>query len=316
MTLLRTPVAARTASAAALAAAVIAALVAATPSDARARNGLIAFSQSTGDCDSVGDCDSYVWTVRPRGGDRRRLPCSAGGGGCRDVLPVFSSRGDRLATATNGINRGIFSRDFIAVRTPGGEVLNKIPEPDTLLTALAWSGDGRRLAFADRGVFIVGRDGRGQERFRSTRAGDLAWSSQGRLAWTFGRGGLITVTNAARTRVKQLKFAGSSVAWSPDGRRLAYLPSKGRVGRVRVARVTPSLRVRQSRTVTRRCNGEDGIEGDSDIAWSPDGRYLLCTTFNGQLIAVNIRTGRIRVVLRNPSKHPIISFDWQRAPQR
>lgn len=290
-------------------------LLDAASSDARARNGLIAYSQETDRCGSD-ECESYVWTVGPNGKGRHRLECSTDFGGCGDELPVFSPGGRRLATAANEIDftQDAIPKDILAVRDVDGRVRKTIPHTRGGITALAWSGDGTRLAFADsRGIFVLGRDGTGQRRFRKTRAGDLAWSRQGRLAWTPEFSGRIAVTNEARTRVSRLAVGGTSLAWAPDGRRLAYYASDGEV--VKIIRVGAGRRTGRPRTVTRRCTGEVGINVDTDIAWSPDGRQLLCTTFDRHLIAVNVRTGRTRVVAGGPNRFSIRSFDWQRAPR-
>lgn len=291
----------------------------ASSSDSRARNGLIAYSQETDRCGDD-ECESYVWTVRPDGRERRRLPCSTAEArrlGCADVLPVFSPAGRTLATATDGVadyTEDLVPKDILAVRDLDGKVRRRIPETGTAITALAWSGDAAQLAFAAfRGIYIVGRDGTGQERFAKVRGGDLAWSRQGRLAWTSELGSLVSVTNEARTQVRRLPVGGSSLAWSPDGSRLAYYASDGEV--MKVIRVGKGRRTGRPRTVTRRCTGAVGIAVDTDIAWSPDGRQLLCTTFDGDLISVSIRNGQTRVIVRNSRRLAITSFDWQRAPR-
>ena len=280
-------------------------------SDARVRNGLIAYTKETGNCDDF-ECNSVVWTVRPDGKSKRRLPCSTGGGDCRDILPVFSSEGGRLATATVGLSDFTGGREriknILAVRDPRGRVLRRIPF-DEVVTGLAWSPDATQLAVNSFGLlYIVGSDGTNKKLFRKVRALDVEWSRQGRLTWSSKHGFAIRVTDRARTRVRTLRAKARSVAWSPDGRRLAYTAPPQLIK-------TIGVDGRGRRTVTRRCTSIT-VNLDSGIAWSPDGKQMLCTNDDNQLIAINVRTGRARVVGRGTPGLRITSFDWQRAPRR
>jgi WD40 repeat protein len=106
-----------------------------------------------------------------------------------------------------------------------------------------------------------------------------------------------------------LRVFAYSVAWSPTGRRLAYITTDETLK-------TVSANGRNRRTLTRRCTGpQTGFNFQSDVAWSPDGRQLLCSSLERGLLAVNVRTGRVRTVVRGNSS-PITSFDWQRARRR
>jgi WD40 repeat protein len=245
------------------------------------------------------------------------MPCSTGPRqGCADVLPVFSPRGRRLATAANEIGfiedeKGrLLFEDLLAVRDVSGRVRRTISQLEKGITAVAWSADARQLGFSTlRGIYTVRPDGTDQKLFSDERAGDLAWSRQGRLAWTPMNGGRISVTNRARIRVRRLRVFAYSVAWSPTGRRLAYITSEGTLK-------TVSANGRNRRTLTRRCDGpQSGFGFDSDVAWSPDGRQLLCSSLQRGLLAVNVRTGRVRTVVRG-NFSAITSFDWQKAPRR
>jgi Tol biopolymer transport system component len=222
----------------------------------------------------------------------------------------------RLATATKAarFTEDARTEDLVAVRDLAGRVLaTASPLVDEEVAALAWSGDAKRLAFTSFGrIYVVRADGTDRRWvLRRYRAEDLAWSREGRLAWTPPRGGRLRVTNRARSRVvRKLRVTATRVAWSPGGRRLAYL-APGKVVR------TIGVDGRSRHTVTRRCTGQSESDIiDTDIAWSPDGRQLLCTTSKEQLISVNLQTRRTRVLVRAPASVPITSFDWQRVPRR
>ncbi len=61
----------------------------------------------------------------------------------------------------------------------------------------------------------------------------------------------------------------------------------------------------QRRLVARRCYTE---EFNSAIAWSPDGRKIACSAFNGDLLAVSLCGGRVRTLRRGVFADGI---DWQ-----
>lgn len=283
-------------------------------SEARSRNGLIAYTQETNSCDDLG-CGSFIWTAQASGRAKRRLECStARRFGCIDVLPDFAPDGRLLATATGGVSDftdGRKPKDIVAVRRPRGDVVTRIPQYGRQMTALAWSPDAKQLAVGtDRSIYIVASDGSGEELFRRTRVADLDWSSRGRLAWTNEFGRQVFITNDARTSVRSLPVKATGVAWSPSGRRLAYVTPKNVVR-------TIGANGRDRQTITRRCTGDQASGLGSGIAWSPDGNQLLCTAGveSTRLIALNVRTGRTRTIVRGTKKLPVTSFDWQRAPR-
>lgn len=152
-----------------------AALWGAPATEAKMRNGLIAYTKETNRCGDLG-CESYVWTTRADGRAQRRLPCSTAQPrrlGCVDVLPDFAPDGRLLATATGGVSdfteRGQ-PKDIVAIRRRRGNVVTRIPQFGRQIVALAWSPNGERLAVGtDRAIYIIARDGTDETLFRRTR---------------------------------------------------------------------------------------------------------------------------------------------------
>lgn len=280
-------------------------LVASPPAIAGGARGLIAYSKETNRCGDTG-CESRVWTVRPNGRARRRLPCATTVKfGCVDVHPIFSPDGRRLATATNGVFEETSderSKEVLAVRDTTGRILQRIPIFDRPVTGLAWGPGGKQLAYNSFGpLYFVGTDGSESRLFRRTSAHDVAWSRTGRLAWTGRNSRRLFETNRVRTTIRRLPVRATLVKWSPDSRRLAY--KTGREERVEVVDANGKRR----RTVTRRC---DDI--DSGVAWSPGGTRILCSSSQGDLLSVSVATGQAKAILRGVEAK---QFDWQRPPR-
>lgn len=91
--------------------------------------------------------------------------------------------------------------------------------PQSLHVAAGVASWGPRLiAWADEhGVYEAQPDGGGRQRISRYGADALAWSADGRLAWVNGRATLVVDAKVVATPFAQIV----SVAWSPDGTRLA-----------------------------------------------------------------------------------------------
>jgi TolB protein len=155
-----------------------------------------------------------------------------------------------------------------------------------------WSPDGRRIAFQTSSgragwssqpsgpggrleIHVVNVDGSDQRRLAQDAAG-TAWSPDGRrIASTRccrgilqrGRGFLpdVVVMNADGSTKRRLSFDRSSSfhSWSPDGRRILYVSSRGN-NEIYVVNPDGSGRRNLTRNPT----------FDGQPAWSPDGRRI------------------------------------------
>jgi Tol biopolymer transport system component len=135
----------------------------------------------------------------------------------------------------------------------------------------------------------------------SSRGRDPVWSTRGRIA--FMRGGEIWSVNPGGAKPRRLtdgERPASAPAWSPHGTKLAFV----RRGSIFVRNVLTGRTHRAVRGA-----------GAVDLAWSPDGRRFLVSTFEGSVYT--IRTdGRFPRHLVTGGVNATMSFgaagvDWQ-----
>lgn len=224
----------------------------------------------------------------------------------------------RIADVRRGVPRAVLTVPFAGV-----------------VYDVAWSPDGRRLAFtlltvntpaaaatwtligSRSDVWIIGADGNGLRRISTVNTSfdtRPTWARDGRtlafLSDQAGGTGLYVVdVDAIPALPKRLTPLDKNVyfaRWAPDGRRLAYVAS-------------PLLNLLQyDGTVS--VIGRDGraarsypISSADDVSWSPDGRQLaVARLVNGQLdglAAVDVRSGRVRQLTSGQALSPAWSPD-------
>jgi WD40-like Beta Propeller Repeat len=201
----------------------------------------------------------------------------------------------------------------IVIRRPTGTVVRRIAIP---AVTVAWAPDGRRLAFtraldtkppeAVRFAIYVMRLGGSPRRLDAAGNVDpfgLSWSVDGLVAWE---------KRGARPRVYVSRPAGRNPrrlvrsqgpprlpSWSYDGETLAYSCDAALCA---IRRDGTGRRI-----VARRCDMESEPGG---MAWSPDGRHVVCTgRAFADLIDVRLATGEREVVRRRPPSGDFVPAD-------
>jgi Tol biopolymer transport system component len=233
-----------------------------------------------------------IWVVRADGNGRRRLPLRR-----EASQPSLSPDGTRVAfTRPARGNDESYSMGVFPLN--GGRVHDIYSADGGCISGPRWSPGGRLIAFNeddctyynDADLWVATADGSRLHRLRyadspgSGGDGTMArqqesswmWSPDGRfIALQWGEQNRITFTldveivNVKTGQVRVLA-PGREPAWSPDGRRIAFVTATG----IDVIDVDGS----HQRTLVRHPFGDDDIVQPS---WSPDGKMLAYWTGGG-----------------------------------
>jgi len=235
----------------------------------------IAFVRQTG-------TETHIYIMDADGGSQRPLTTGPG----RAASPAWSPDGRQIAfTATRS-----GPSQIAAVRSDGTRRRDLAPAPHDQ-RAPAWSPDGRLIAFLSNtsggyfDLYAVGADGRNLRRVPTPAPSlqpdvtEFVWLPDGRLAYT-NRSGLaqegITVTTVGGAEHRYLG-SGSAPAWSPDGRRLAFVVSHAGA---------PEIYVRSAAGKAVRLS--DPNLACVRPAWSPDGRRIAFLILGGGTVRLMV----------------------------
>jgi WD40 repeat protein/transcriptional regulator with XRE-family HTH domain len=176
------------------------------------------------------------------------------------------------------------------------QVTGDLDHPDTLFWGVAWSPDGKLLASATvrRGVLlweVEASSGRWIGRELSLWIRRLTFSPDGNLLLAGAEDGDLYMWDVSDGRLLQRlpgnHGAAMSVAWSPDGTRLAS---------VGMSRGGGELLVWDAQTGARLYHLHEPSASLYALAWTPDGAGLVSGGSDGRLIWWDLRHGvRVRV---------------------
>jgi Tol biopolymer transport system component len=202
---------------------------------------------------------------RAKRGDARLLVVSGAGASDRQVAHSYDAEGDLLHTAIGPLHG-----------------------------SLAWSPDGRMLAVSDgTGVSVERADGSDRRSLvalptscASCGGGTVAWSADGRRLAVGGLGpgstgfDLLDVRSGRirHLRVQKRNTLYRPIAFSPDGRLLAYAVDSGDIGTANCCR-SDFVVARADGTRPRLMHrfGDPIHDGPGDATWSPDSTRLAFT---------------------------------------
>lgn len=224
-----------------------------------------------------------IFTVSAAGGRSMNLtrhPCS-------EYAPAWSHDGRWIAF--------VCSESLVVMRYDTRARRTVLRLPRQRLDDLAWSPDDRQLAFAGgQGIRVVNLDGKGLRRLSRGRDSSPTWSPDGKtVAFSRELRGVSQVLQmrADGTGHRRIATRAERPAFSPDGATIAFL----RNGSIWLMDAEGGRQRRSPRAGS----------GHTDLAWSPDGRYLVFQRSHYELhvIARDGTGGRTAVVRRRHHRH-------------
>jgi len=196
--------------------------------------------------------------------------------------PVWSPDGRRIAFLSR---RDGNTEVYVVMADGSGQ--RRLTRNARFFATPTWSPDGRKIAYeggrdGNNGVYIVTADGNWGWRL-ARDGGAPTWSPGRRIAFVSGRKVYVTNADGSEHRILTRAWPGRtpSLAWSPDGRKLAFLRD-GACGDFCFKLSVVNSDGSGLRDLTSKLGAGKGPGAGpaSDPAWSPDGRKIAFVRLN------------------------------------
>ena len=145
-----------------------------------------------------------------------------------DLAPDWSPDGNKIAFSSNRNGK-----QHIYVMNADGSSLAQITNSSAEDTEPAWAPDGKRIAFTSQRdgneeIYVMNADGSNPRRLTDNPRTDNQprWSVDGRIVFTSYRDGqsdIYVMDDAGRNVTRLTTIKATRAAWSPDGRKVAFV---------------------------------------------------------------------------------------------
>jgi hypothetical protein len=249
----------------------------ATPGVTASGEEKIAFVCTMQDChkDENGNClkakdgtvllksNDEICVINPDGSGLTRLTNDP----AQDWYPAWSPDRQQIIFTSGGRDGDWSSFDLYIMDADGSNVKRLTTLPDSAWDP-AWSPDGQQIAFSgDGGIYVMNADGSGLTHLADGASLSPTWSSDGQHIAFPGIGG-IYVMNADGSGQARIADQGAFLAWSPDGRKIAFVSERDGNAEIYVMNTDGSGMTRLTNHPAQ----------DEYPTWSPDGQKIAFTS--------------------------------------
>lgn len=240
-------------------------------------------------------------------GGRSRTLFQCGPRACGELESVaWSPDGKWLAYAAGSVTipHPQDGLHLLAVASGKSRLIGNLPKDD-FVSDLAWSRDGRRIAYVDEGTIYVIQSAHPDQpkALDVARGSSPTWSADGRMI-AYGsaprgkRSSAIYVADLDGSHQRRIAEHGFAPAWSPDGTKIAYSVSCG------IRLVTPAAKDVTPSSIWR-C-AHIGVPGAP--VWSPDGTKIAVAA-GSDIYVLSAGGGPARIWPASPSSGTLPA--WQ-----
>lgn len=270
------------------------------------------------------DGNPEIYVMNDDGSGQKRLTFNT----VSDDFPAFSPDGRRIAFTSHRLDGNYFVRVMNDDGTGDRDVTQirslETPFRTDYLFTLAWSPDGRRIAFQDGGeIFTVEPDGSGRSALPNDPVNDIqpAYSPDGKMLAFAGKR-----SPAALFELHTMSADGVAVKpvfephdhmrfhspdWSPDGRSIAFV-DRTDTGVSRI--MTTDLSVLNKLDVVTNTGGLY----DHGPKWSPDGDKIMfhrdLGTDDAEIFAKSLKGGDVKQLTNTSGSNYNASYQRKASP--